>query len=169
MESIKLFRSWDFYLLPGLFFDFSLLLNHYRFLNLRFRQLLLSKEAGKPIIVPSKTVPILGLGCRPFLFLHPVHPRQRQRYLLLCLILLGKRGEINLRWCIFGEINVGVLTGEEVGEEIIVNTHVVALGGFQQIEQAPLDDKGVIVGASSYWAWLSLVENLTVNGQFRFS
>ena len=53
---------------------------------------------------------------------------------------------------------------EHMAEQPIIHPHLIALFDLDNVEQASIDDKGVIVPASVEAGFLGLVKDLAVNG-----
>lgn len=58
---------------------------------------------------------------------------------------------------------------EHMAEQLVIDPHLKALLDFANVEQAAINDKGMIVSASIEAGFLGLVKDLAVNGQFRFA
>jgi hypothetical protein len=69
----------------------------------------------------------------------------------------------------FLELALAPFLGEHVREQFIVDSHLEGVVGLEYVEEAAVDDEGVIVFGATERGLVDVVEYLAVNGQFRFS
>ena len=132
---------------------------------MRFLGLALSKVIGKAGRA-SKLSPIFRLHSPSLFLLHSVpHSRQVQGNLpIFPLPDLPSQLKLSLIDLMLLKAILGHFLIEHMAEQPIIHPHLIALFDLDNVEQASIDDKGVIVPASVEAGFLGLMKDLAVNG-----